>query len=105
MRRNITLCVVLILIAASVALAQPTSTLRGKVVQADGNTGYGGAAVTLKSGNGNASVYSANDGMFRLPNVPPGGYTLEVKTANETKSFRIQVVQAPYTDLAPIPMR
>lgn len=105
MRRRIALLIAVSMFAAAMAVAQSTSTLRGKVVQADGTTAYAGVAVTLQSANGATSVYSASDGMFSLPNVPPGQYTLRVQTAHETKAFSIHVGPSPYTDLAPIRMR
>jgi hypothetical protein len=48
-------------------------------------------------------VYSGADGMFYLYNIPAGAFTLEVWTSKgQAMTFKIQVYEREYTDLAPI---
>jgi len=99
MRRSMLLLFVLLMVFAPAALA---ATVRGKIVQANGSA-YANVPVTLRTDSRAAtSTYSDRDGMFRFANVPPGAYVIEVKTANETRSFRVQIRNVAYEDLAPI---
>ena len=101
--RSRSLCVVFLLLVASSAFAE---TLRGKVVYADGVTPYTNVAVALESPSVGRSgtVYTGSDGMFYLEKVPAGQYTMEVKTARETKTFKVVVQAQPYTDIPPVKM-
>jgi hypothetical protein len=49
-------------------------------------------------------VYSGNDGMYYLYNVPPGPYLLEIwiYPNQEPLRYGIQVYDQPLTDIAPI---
>jgi hypothetical protein len=95
------------LVIAFFALLAVTSTafadtVRGKVVYADGTTAYANVAVTLETSAGRATVYTGSDGMFYLVRVPPGEYTVEVKSPREKKTITVVVSAAPYTDVPPV---
>jgi hypothetical protein len=102
MRRTIAVLVVFLLFATASAHAD---TVRGKVVYADGVTAYPNVAVTLQNSAGRSgTAYTGSDGMFYLEQIPAGEYTMEVKTAKETKTLKISVQPQPYTDVAPVKM-
>jgi len=88
-----------LLTITSTALAD---TVRGKVVYADGSTAYANVAVTLETSAGRATVYTGSDGMFYLVRVPPGQYSVEVKSPREKKTITVVVSAAPYTDVPPV---
>ena len=77
--------------------------VRGKVARPDGKANVG-AAVVLESAaiGATAKVYTAQDGVFTLRNVPPGSYTLTVKTARTTKQFPVSVSSQPMVELAEV---
>lgn len=101
-RYSIALVLITLLSLASTALAD---TVRGKVVYADGSTAYANVAVTLVTGAGRSgTVYTGSDGMFYLVRVPPGQYTIEVKSPREKKAIPVVVDAKPYTDVAPVAM-
>jgi len=68
---------------------------------------YAGAAITLenKELGRSATVYSGADGMYYLRNVPPGTYTLEVRTTAALKKYRVVIQPKPYVDIMPIPAK
>jgi hypothetical protein len=87
----------------------PSSTVRGLLVYADGKGGEVPARnirVTLNHPTlgRSASAYSSfNDGMYYVPNVPPGAYRLEVWIEPEKPIvYEIHVQPTAYTDIAPI---
>jgi hypothetical protein len=49
-------------------------------------------------------VYTGNDGIYYIRNVPPGTYILQVWLSAEKlyKSYRINVEDTPYTDIQTI---
>lgn len=103
MNKRIAVALVVLIVTAGAAIAD----VRGKVVYPDGVTPYEKVAATLVSDSAGRSgtVYSGNDGMFYLQNVPPGNYKLELKSARETKTFAISVKAQPVTDVAPVRMQ
>ena len=95
MKRQTILAALLVLLAS----AAQAATVRGKVTYADGKP-CAGAAVTVINGSNQSSTeaYSDSQGMYYLPDVPPGRYTLNVKTSRGTKSVPITVAAAEYSD-------
>jgi hypothetical protein len=52
-----------------------------------------------------SSTFTGFDGMYYFFNVPPGQYTLEVRTPrNKVLSYKITVRDQPSTPIAPIPI-
>jgi hypothetical protein len=104
MRRSILFVALITLFVASDSLGD---TVRGKVVHPDGVTAHVNAAVTLESPaiGRSGTAYTGNDGMFQLEKVPAGEYTMEIKTARETKRLRVVVEPKAYTDIAPVSIR
>ena len=92
MTRRILFSIALILIAAAAGAA----TVRGTIQRPDG-TAYPAAAVTLDSAQfgRSATALTADDGVFQLRNVPPGDYTMEVKTRASVTKRQITVVNQP----------
>jgi hypothetical protein len=78
------------------AVAADAATVRGRVLRENGAV-YPGAAVTLQNAaiGRTATVYTAEDGVFQLRNIPPGSYAMEIKTGRGTKSFPVSVGSAP----------
>lgn len=97
--------IALVLIVLSLAATAHADTVRGQVVYTDGSTAYANVAVTLVTGSGRAAtVYTGSDGMFYLVRVPPGQYTIEVKSPREKKAIAVVVDAKPYTDVPPVAM-
>ncbi len=78
--KRMTSIVVLMLLAASVAWAQATTSLRGTVTDPDGNA-VAGATVVLVNPELKIerTVTSGTQGEYQFLLVPPGNYTLTVK--------------------------
>ncbi len=95
MKRQWILSAAIVLLAA----AAQAATVRGKVRYSNGRA-CAGAAVTVVNAAQRSSTeaYSNEQGMFYLHNVPPGRYTLKVKTNRATKSVPITVAGADYSD-------
>ena len=101
--------ILLTLLLASLAQSSNagTSLVRGRLVRIapNGQTfpaqGISVTVTNAQSGRSNPS-YSGPDGMYYLYNIPPGSYTLEVWISNSPMNFQIQVLNQPYTDIAPI---
>jgi len=92
----------LIAIALLAALPATAATVRGRLVR--GRAGAGGIAVTVINPRKvrTAAVYSGADGMYYIPNVRAGSYTLEVWVRRiRPLEFPIQV-REPQTDVNPI---
>jgi hypothetical protein len=103
MRQRIAVIVITLFTLASAALAD---TVRGKVVYPDGSTPYANVAIKVTGAAGSSeTVFSGSDGLFQLENVPPGNYTMELKTRQETKNVPISVQKQAYTDLPLVKMK
>jgi hypothetical protein len=83
-----------ILIAIGVAAAANATTVRGTVLHPNG-AAYVRATVTLENAaiGTTAAVYTAEDGVFILRNVPPGQYIMRVRTPRSNRSVTVQVTQ------------
>jgi hypothetical protein len=105
MIRRYPLFVLAVLLVAVSAFASPT-TVRGRVVAADGAP-YPSAAVTLKAASGakTSTVYTDRDGMFYIVNVVPGAYTMVVRTSRSETAFRVSAQPRPYSDVPPVRVR
>src|SRR4051812_26545405 len=68
------------LLVSSVAVAQGSGVLRGKVLDAASNKPLGDAVVTLSSPalQGEQTVVTDGSGSYQIPNLPPGDYTLRI---------------------------
>src|SRR2546421_12695205 len=84
--------VILVLLAS----AAEAATVRGKVLRPNGYANAG-AAVLLESPaiGATATVYAAEDGVFTLRNVPPGDYTMKVKTSRGATAVRVSIAPQP----------
>jgi len=106
--RRFATAVALILAAlVTVHALAAASTVRGQIYRmVNGKrVGANGIAVRLNHPQRGPSslVYTNNDGMYFLYNIPPGQYTLEVTiTQKNVKKFQITVENKAYTDIAPI---
>jgi hypothetical protein len=79
--RNVALVIFALSVAAS-AFAQATSSLRGKVDDAQGGAMPGVAVVLANAENGfSRTVYTDETGAYALQQVPPGAYTLTAELA------------------------
>jgi len=105
MIRRISLSLFVTLIAIGAA-ADAATTVRGRVLAADG-TPYPSAAVTLESASGakKPPVYTDREGMFYVSNVAPGAYTMHVKTSRSEKTFPVTARPAQYSDVAPVSVK
>ncbi len=102
MIRRISLTFLITLLIATTAAA---TTVRGRVVAVDG-TPYPSVSVTLGGASGaNKRVFTDRDGMFYVPNVAPGSYTLTVKTSRSERTVPITATPQAYSDLAPVKVR
>jgi hypothetical protein len=83
-----------ILFALGVAAAANATNVRGTVLHPNG-AAYAGATVTLENAaiGTTAAVFTAEDGVFILRNVPPGQYTMHVRTPRSYKNVTVQVTQ------------
>ena len=102
MIRRCSLSVLVVLLIAATVFASAT-TVRGRVLAADG-TPYPSAAVTLKSRTGakTSPVYTDREGMFYVANVAPGAYTLVVRTSRSETPFSVSAQPRAYSDLPPV---
>jgi Carboxypeptidase regulatory-like domain len=101
-RRTIFSVAVVFVLFAAVAEA---ATVRGKVQKPDGKANSGAAVVLENAAIGaTATVYTAEDGVFCLRNVPPGNYNMKVKTAHASKMLPVSVALQPTVDLAVVRM-
>lgn len=103
MRRPIRdLAVLLILLCTSCFIAQ-AALVRGRLLR--GRYNAPGVAVTVwcQAYGRSQPSYSGPDGMYYLPNIPPGQYTLEIWAIpnNPPLTFVIYVTE-PGTDVNPI---
>jgi hypothetical protein len=91
---------ILLIVAGVVADA---ATVRGRVVFPNGNPAAG-VAVTVNHPQYGRSppAFSGPDGMYYLNGIPPGNYTLEVWTSNQSFISIIITVYEPVTDVAPV---
>jgi hypothetical protein len=85
------------------AASAAASTVRGKVLRPDG-AAYAGAQVTLENAviGKTAAAFAAEDGVFILRNIPPGQYTLQVKTPKSNKSVTVSVTQEATSDVGAV---
>jgi hypothetical protein len=104
--------VVIVTLVASAAgdSIAAASTVRGQLYRmVNGKrVGANGLPVRLNhSQRGPSSyVYTNNEGMYFLYNIPPGQYTLEVMVAQkDVRRYQITVENKEYTDIAPIEVR
>jgi hypothetical protein len=98
--KRLSISLLLLFIAAS---AFATTNVRGLVYASDGRTPYPSVSVTLLDANGKGpTVYTDHQGMFNVPSVAPGSYTLVVQTPRSKKSFTIRAEPKNYSDLAPV---
>lgn len=64
---------------SSLSFCQPYSqTIKGTVTDADSKTGLVGANILIADADPLLATVSDLDGHFRLDNVPPGRYTIQV---------------------------
>jgi len=100
MIRRTVFSIALTLLLAGAATA---STVRGKVLRTDGNA-YTGAQVTLENAaiGKTATAYTAEDGVFFLRNVPPGAYTMHVKTPKSMNKYAVTVTQDATSEVADV---
>jgi hypothetical protein len=77
------------LVAVSVASAQTTTkgSIEGTAVDATGAPGPGVTVTVSSAGGGGASTTTNDEGLFRLPNLQPGKYTVTVEGAQGFASF------------------
>jgi len=97
-----------IALLAATGGACEAATVRGKVL--NGNVPAAGITVTVvnqKTGATVSPVQSATNGMYYIPNVSPGTYTLEVWRNPNGKPVKYPniVVTNPVTDVGPIALR
>src|ERR1019366_544794 len=72
------LAVLLILLSTSCLVAQ-AALVRGRLLHGQNNTAAGVAVTVWCQAYGRSQAsFSGGDGMYYIPNVPPGQYTLEV---------------------------
>jgi Carboxypeptidase regulatory-like domain len=97
MKRSLFTLVLLLSVATAEA-----ANVRGRVLTANGAV-YPDVAITLQNRTvgRTATVFTAEDGLFQLHNIPPGNYVMEVKTPRTTKSVQISVT-APTETLADV---
>ena len=91
-----------IALLAALSAGASAATVRGKLVR--GKASAAGIAVTVINGKRirTAASYSGANGMYYIPNVSAGSYTLEVwVNRNKPLNFPIQV-REPQTDVNPI---
>ena len=81
-----------ILLTLGFAASAVANTVRGQVLQPNG-AAYAGAQVTLENAavGKTAPAITAEDGVFILRNVPPGQYTMYVRTPKSTRSVVVSV--------------
>jgi hypothetical protein len=80
--------------------AAEAATVRGKVLRPDGKANPGAAVVLVNGAVGaTATVYAAEDGVYMLRNVPPGDYTMKVKTARGATAVKASVTAQPTVSL------
>ena len=97
MRARIVIAIVASLLLAAVAEA----TVRGQVMRRDTGQPYAGVQVTLSGAAGRSvPAYTDGQGMYYLQNVPPGAYTLEVRSKRQTVKLPVTVTREPYTNIA-----
>ena len=95
MNKRIVIAVLLLMVVAANAFA--ATTVRGKVVTADGATPYPEVEVVVDSIN--KTVYTDRDGEFYLPNLAPGTYSIRVKTTRSVTTHNITALAQPVTDV------
>jgi hypothetical protein len=95
-RTLFSVAVILILLAS----AAEATTVRGKVLRPNGYANAG-AAVLLESPaiGETATVYAAEDGVFTLRNIPPGDYTMRVRTMRGATAVRVSIAAQPTVSL------
>jgi hypothetical protein len=100
MRRNRWVTIALLLAIAGTC---PAATVRGKVLRA--NKAASGIEVTVLNAQKvrTSPVYSGANGMYYIPNVKAGSYTLEVWATPKKPplTFPIQVKE-PESDINPV---
>ena len=86
----------LILLASAVQAA----TVRGRVLRPDGRLNPGAAVLLQNAAIGStATVYAATDGVFTLRNMPPGDYTMRVRTSRGAKAVGVSISAQPSVNL------
>jgi hypothetical protein len=94
---------IVVLFAAAGTSQAAAATVRGKLLQ--GNSPASGIQVTVLNQQKvrTSPVYSGANGMYYIPNVKAGSYTLEVWTTSRKSPlvFPIQVKE-PESDINPI---
>ncbi|HEV7487844.1 MAG TPA: carboxypeptidase-like regulatory domain-containing protein [Thermoanaerobaculia bacterium] len=92
----LSIAVIVVLLAS----AAEAATVRGKVLRPDGHANPGAAVLLENPAIGaTATVYAAEDGVFTLRNVPPGGYTMKVKTGHGATAVSVSVAAQPTVNL------
>ena len=109
-KRRITSLVTLLflLMVVCAELLAGASTVRGRLIRRGPSGDYPAAgievslyAVSSKIGR-SPKAYSGTDGMYYIPNVPPGQYQLELWVGKQPLIYEIAVRGNEYTDIAPI---
>ena len=80
---------------ALAAAAFGSTTVKGKIVAADGATPYPDVEVTVLGTN--ETVYTDADGEFFVRNLKPGEYVVTVKTSRSTTNHKIVALEQPVT--------
>ncbi|MCP3139579.1 TonB-dependent receptor [Pyxidicoccus xibeiensis] len=88
------LCLALLLWSGAGALAQGTSVITGTITSADDKKALADAVVTATSPRlqGEQTVVSDASGLYRLPQLPPGTYTLRVEREGYEPFVRSDIV-------------
>jgi Carboxypeptidase regulatory-like domain len=82
------------------ASAAQATTVRGRVLRPDGRLNPGAAVLLQNAAIGStATVYAAADGVFTLRNIPPGDYTMRVRTSRGATDLRVSVSAQPTVNL------
>ena len=78
--RMLVLMAALLVASASVASAQTTGTINGRVVDSQG-LAVPGATVTVTGAQGSKTTTTDTDGRYQMPYLTPGTYTVKAELA------------------------
>jgi hypothetical protein len=84
-----------LLLIVTAAAGFGATTVKGKVVAADGTTPYPDVEVTVLGVN--ETVYTDADGDFFVRNLTPGEYVITVKTSRSKTNHKIVALAQPVT--------
>lgn len=97
------------LFCVAVVSSANAATVRGRLDRLDGYGRHYPApyiTVTVSNQQTKRTAHTDVQGMYYIPNVPPGKYTLEIWRSRDPKQrpmvFSIVVYNRPYSDVAPI---